>query len=1096
MSNDVNDAENVSIAPAPSASSSKPHYTSTEFRRHQRQKSSVSVQVKKRPSLLLQEAGQDITNTTQRDHDPPLLEEESADQTQAGGRTGREEPIESERYPSSHSPGTAQSTSASRPVLSPVATTNLSLETQDALHGSPTRSELDFDADPMTPVTSTEIKDSHFAESQRASLASLHHNTPDRARDAAPREDDAPPTPRKDLSPTPAPAVPEKDAPSPRASTPTSRAWSPSLTGSLSRSSSISLSRKASISNASAALSNGVSDHVPQNSGGHDTSFTKPVRTNSISSTSEHADGRTTPESPLATLPRSARSINRRRTSLMYVNSPNSSGQMSPTQNIGNRSVFGIRSSTRPLGSATTPSFAENGLPSEAVGTMPQTPRTEVSNPFSPSPNVMNTPSGSNTSKAREDGQTVMDLSKSLLAEIAQRERRIGELKAELKTEEAALKTLQTRWQDSVARDLAYENGPASPSLAKLRAPRQKPPANMTTAAVSNPSPLAAGLGDKKTEDAAKGRANAHPQGQAEQDGAAAAVPVGVTDALRGFSAKLPAGWGGQLNSLLDGLNTAPPSAGGPRAEPKASTRQIPAGLDALAEEAEVGTEIQGADSRSRTITDRASLESSASSARLASSPTTSRTSATHKSKRGSSLFGSFSVLKEQFEESLKHAQQQTGSIDGSASGHSGTLSIDGLPSVAVDPKNDSTSASAMELQAGHRALDASAEATVGWSGWSKKLREAATRAEKALGDAMAFPEDAENAAASQQQRRPSVRRHDSESQHNASLNTKSAPSTSRRNSVSPSQTKSYDFKEENQREKSALAELELGWLSNLMTGGNAANGAVSLRDGDKPKQLTAEDLLALQIGDGLVPEVANGSPSLMPRRNDSEESNSKTGTSRRDSTTTGQKKQLASYPPRPSINNSPATSFDNASNISKTANKRNSMAVNANNLFGMLSSAWGAEKASDRFDSIPEGRSPRRSVATSRSPSPFPGDVNDSSKAATSSRDTSLSNTSDTRPSKSRSDSSSTLQQRLRDAANAKKGDRTSITSPPAQTPQSWDWTASSDEDALPTSSAPDNPRRRSSLITPLQATPRKISIDAESPSIQQAEHGDSWKW
>lgn len=984
----------------------------------------------------------------------------------------------------------SSSPSSHRPVLSPV-TTNIPLadfpSPPSGTHAaSTTRSELDFDVtDPATPVgkASAVMPAGDAAESSAPAPAIA---SPEEQKQHAPQtslDDDAPPTPSKDYaspqasprgsprrSPSfsasaAAPAVPQKDQqPSPRSSSFTggsgaNRPWSPSLSGSLSRTSSISLSRQASISNASAALGNGIAGIAGDG-------------------------GRTTPESPPSALPArssATRPITRKRMSLSYVQSPSSTSG----------SAAGAAS---PLASMSTSRMRPFGLAAASDGgafSPVATPRSELGNPFT-------TSAAATASPAREDGQTVMDLSKSLLAEIAQRERRVGELKTELKNEEAALKTLQSTWQNSVARELAAENVPSATTtaaaMARLRAPRQKPGvgsvANSSTTAAATPV------------DANKPAAKTTTQPARGED--TAAVPVGVTDALRGFSAKLPSGWGGQLNTLLDNLNTqAGESAGGSAASGGPAARS---GLDSLAEAEEPQSKAAASKQQSSSATTNANANgkppataaaSAGARTSLESSATSpSSSSSSRGSKRSSSLFGSFSVLREQFEESLRS--------DGGSGGSAGVTAVsgmDGLPAglvVTGDDKDAGSNVNVAAVEAGNPPTSTSASTSSSWSSWSKRLKDAAARAEKALGDAMAIPEESEGEAQAQAAPRRNSRSGEGSTVHRRRSSTDKAssgaaaaaaasslavskspppkPSSSRRGSHvsatangSAHSSAATPYSTENAREKNALAELELGWLSNLMTGGGAP------RDGDKPKQLTAAELMALQDGDGLVPSAATTQ--------------------------------------RPPLNKA------------NSASKRTSMAAaNANNFFGMLSSAWGGEKLSEQFEPArAQTQSPSRSTSASgsRSTSPNPtaashGRRNSKTRiaaqlaangASAGSDSTSAATTvpgpvkrrsftSSTTPTTATSNMQSRLQQRLRDAAGEKEKPQaqpTTTTTAAAAAP-AWDWTA--------TASDEDSQQPPSALSPPLKATPRRPSDGSQSKSptasaaSQQAEEGDEWGW
>lgn len=543
---------------------------------------------------------------------------------------------------------------------------------------------------------------------------------------------DEPPTPTTSALPFSAgPAGDKPELPSP----------SDSSSSSI-RDSTLTLSRQASITSASSRLSAEVDSPTRSSSTGYVFGPRRSLGTRSaadkISPISSSVDA-----GPSA-YPRLTRAPTRKRMSLGYVSSPSNAESSSAGTAAG-------------LPPTPTSANSRSGFPRASVRPSPvgyRVPFPTTPAPVSPQPNGPSTPEASASSGVvdhSQDGKTVMDMSRELLAEIASRERRVGELREELKKEEKALQSLQAQWQSCVARDM-----PATQQQ------------------------------QIKTEDASA-LAN---QNQ---------IPVGVMDAVKGFSARLPSGLGSQLNALVDGLNTGSSPS-------KSPTNGSPlVGLGALNEEGE------------DLLADQRNYASSLSgtTAGGASSPESVRSSRSAANQQGASLFGSLTALRESIEETLRIPDEQGGQA-----------------TLAAGSSSTSSSSSKTEN-------------TGGWSQWSKRLKDVASRAEKALGDAMTVDGLAEAVKQS---------------------NSSSVASSSR----SPRKD-SVSLDDENEREKAALA--DLSWFGTL---NNAPNqimvtspslGFDPEHSPTKPRQLTPEQLLALSEADGLVPDPG---ARPMPRRSDS----------------------------------------------------------------------------------------------------------------------------------------------------------------------------------------------------------------------------------
>lgn len=490
-----------------------------------------------------------------------------------------------------------------------------------------------------------------------------------------------------------------------------------------------------------------------------------------------------------------------------------------------------------------------------------------------------------------------MDSSKDMLAEIARRERKIGELRSELKQEETELKALQVKWQASVTREMGAVK---SPDLSSLRAPRQ--------------------VNGAKTGGAAAGSAvgSTKPASVDQSWESQADVAASMAEAMRGFSSKLPAGLGSQLNTFIDGLHVPASSASSDRPN-------SPRALNILREESsELGSD---ADDKSPNATSRTTAvdsnrpASSATGWTFAGPPPAFSTS-NASSKRSSTLFGSLSAFRGQIEESLKAAQQPStapgegGSSAGRPAVPHRAVGLDGLP---VSPLLGSSTSTGQDSQS----------QTVGWSQWSKTLKDAASdaaaRAEKAFGEAITSGGLGTGEA--------STKGGAGSTAVVAERPTGSMPISSGSSMARMSPTlERRSFTEENEREKAALAELELGWLSNLVgggsgggsgSGGGAASSSEQLGSPDsQPRRLSDRTLLALSAGDGLAPE-----PQLA-RSTKSTSSGSGSGM----------------YPPSTTTSARKTASQVDGSGTAAAAKRQSTMTVGGN-LFGMLSQAWGGEK-------------------------------------------------------------------------------------------------------------------------------------------------------
>lgn len=482
-----------------------------------------------------------------------------------------------------------------------------------------------------------------------------------------------------------------------------------------------------------------------------------------------------------------------------------------------------------------------------------------------------------------------MDSSKEMLAEIARRERKIGELRSELKQEEAQLKALQVKWQASVTKEMGAVK---SPDLSTLRAPRQVNGAR-------SGAPAANVSGSAKPASNEQGW-----EGQAD-------VAASMAEAVRGFSAKLPAGIGSQLNTFIDGLHVPASSASNDRPN-------SPRTLDMLREESseqgsDVGDKSPSASLRTA-VADSNRPTTSASGSTFTGPPPAFSTSNTS-SKRSSTLFGSLSAFRGQIEESLKAAQQQSAATSAHGGISTGTsaaahraVGLDGLPVSPLLGSSDSTGQDSQSQSAG-------------WSQWSKTLKEAASdaaaRAEKAFGEAITSgglgPSEATAKSGGSAADRPTG----SMPISNGSSLSKMSPTLERRS-----------FTEENEREKAALAELELGWLSNLVGGSSGGGGGGGGGVGSSSEQLASPDsqprrlsdrtLLALSAGDGLAPEP--------------QATRAHRGTS-------------GMYPPSTSARKTAGQPDAPGGTTTNAAAKRQSTMTVGGNLFGMLSQAWGGEK-------------------------------------------------------------------------------------------------------------------------------------------------------
>ncbi|PWN22161.1 hypothetical protein BCV69DRAFT_297461 [Microstroma glucosiphilum] len=710
-------------------------------------------------------------------------------------------------------------------------------------------------------------------------------------------EEAGPPTPSKDPSFNPAtPELPDKGR---RPSIPVSqrdpRFWSPSLTASRPSSSRVSLSRQASISNASSQLSDPESPlarakglaESPQRLS--DSSVATPIE-----------------QQYAAATPRSARSANRKRMSLNYVASPAAGAASSPAFCLSPTPSSGSATSASRTTFRSSSHRSATALDAFGIRTAPASQTSYIKSSGDTTPQIeQQQPSWPTSSSPREDGQTVMDSSKEMLAEIARRERKIGELRSELRQEETELKALQAKWQAAVTKEMGAVR---SPDRSSLRAPRQVNGARTGGAAVNVPANIKPTSGEQSWESQAD-------------------VAASVAEAMRGFSSKLPAGLGSQLNTLIDGLHVPAPSASSDRPN-------SPRALDMLKEESsEVGSDAgdKSPNAVSRTVVADSNRPSSSASGSTFAGPPPAFSTSNASSKRSSTLFGSLSAFRGQIEESLKAAQQpstMTGAEGGSSAGRSAAphkaVGLDGLP---VSPLLGSSTSTGQDSQA----------QTAGWSQWSKTLKDAASdaaaRAEKAFGEAITSGGLGAGEATAKGAATAADRPTGSMPISSGSSMSKMSPTLERRS-----------FTEENEREKAALAELELGWLSNLV-GGSGGSGAASSSEqvgssDSQPRRLSDRTLLALSAGDGLAPEP-------QPAR-----SSKSTSTGMYPPSTTSTRKNTGQADP------------SGSSGAAAAAAKRQSTLTVGGNLFGMLSQAWGGEKIGSEQTAAASGNSSSTSSA------------------------------------------------------------------------------------------------------------------------------------
>lgn len=701
-------------------------------------------------------------------------------------------------------------------------------------HASPTRSELDFDAESEPPVSSSASETAssqlhHSNAQQKSETTILDDGMTPRMPDEESRapevqnepqgKDLPPPTPDKDSS-----TVPEARLSSGRITPTTSshspsghlqrRAWSPSLSGGpASPASTPSRAASLNLKKHSANI-----DHVPS----------------SPSSSSFNTTAAT---------PRSNRSINRKRMSIGYIMSPSPARSAADHSSIAGLSDLTSPAALRNQAALRRTSSGSNSaslhlnhseLAPSADPAASLTPRNDTASTSSP------------LAGTSSQTTTVMDISKDLLARIAEKERKVGELREQLRREESELKDMRRTWQSSITRELAAQakgeeeeaartrRARDSENMAALRAPRRK------TAVQPRPEQSAVPIIEESTTTGSAGKSlpsgKEVPSAQSESKAEAAQLPVGVTDALRGFSARLPSGLSTQFNSILEGLNVPPTTPRSTDAHATASSeldlKPVNTGLSVLTEEAE-------GDGRSDTSSVRSPRPVDTTSAGKRQEP-----------------------------------------LERDANG------------VALDTKGH-----VMKSRPANNISDEGAAGSGGWaSSWTKRIRDAAARAEKALGDAMTVEGLSPSAYSNPQKgpqdglpRSPAVS--PPLSARSPSLSPSSAgaavPSERRGSRTRASRSKNLKAhqtwaEEENAKEKSALAELELNWLSNLVGGGGgsgsrsapAATTTQPLPQNLQPKQrgsamsssgpqkLSPETLLALAAGDGLAPELVDADQS------------------------------------------------------------------------------------------------------------------------------------------------------------------------------------------------------------------------------------------
>ncbi|CAO1635701.1 unnamed protein product [Parajaminaea phylloscopi] len=754
-------------------------------------------------------------------------------------------------------------------------------------HGSPTRSELDFDAE--SDDTASSLATTSSGQLVEKPLPTPSEDMPpsdasDSGLAEAEEERVSSPTDSGQSTPSYAVSMPEAathGAPAARSSpahysSPANRtprgAWQPSLNGGDATQTSTSLAQR-------------------------DSSTARLHRPSVISSASPPINNvlqggiGAQPEST----PRSVRSGPRKRMSIGYVIS--SPGTKSVDSSGRPSSATGVSSPVSPSPSRYAPhlqrtasgsakgriallrSFSQDEYSSSPSKSLPCTPQADVADSLDSASQSSTGPSPASP-EIGSSGQitTIMDLSKNLLADIARRERRVGELKFELQKEECELQGLRRQWQMSVTRDLATQarseeaqasekrQSEAAEKLASLRAPRRRSIA---------PKPARDDKGQAGAQSPPETTIESQPRHSSFESDLRAdlpQLPTGVTDALRGFSARLPTGLGSQFNSILEGLSAVggAPSAS-PLPTPGTSSRPLTGtGLAALSEEGEPDVEAVGSAAR---------LDDGARKGAPASADAKIRTTNVGGAETSS----------------IPNAQSQRtlASRRAGTSGESTTVqgALPHEPSASIPP-----AARKQKTGAGPQTAIADDVASSGGSWttqWSKRLRDAAARAERALGEAMTLEgiSPASPAPPSESRRRlstsssatspgletsgHSARQRSPELSHGWASDRKgSSASTASKGSgaYAAPYTSSNWAEEANAKEKSALAELELGWLTNMVTGagyksspssskGQAGRPSASrsppamVEQGSQPHKLSPKTLLALADGDGLVPE-------------------------------------------------------------------------------------------------------------------------------------------------------------------------------------------------------------------------------------------------
>lgn len=349
----------------------------------------------------------------------------------------------------------------------------------------------------------------------------------------------------------------------------------------------------------------------------------------------------------------------------------------SPTASKSSAAFTGSMSHDSPTPSAIeTPPLASSSAGSSYFarlnGNIPKSPPSDLSmvdtsTVSSRSPTLVR-------SLKREDGETVMTQHKDLLSRIAEKERRIFELREGLTREESELKALQVDWQKSVHREMAGEpSGPAHGS-------------SSTAALSSTPLAQSQSIGGVGGEN--RGFLSSAAPETRSREARQAPSTYTATEGWKAFSARI-SGAGSQLNALIDQLAT--PSEEEKKDESVRMASAV-AGLDVLQEEAEEGDTGHKAENM-----EPPPLPSKA--------PSAAPSSASSRQTKRTSMFGtSMAALQKQME--LQFAGSAASTDKGAAA-------------------ND-TAGTEESSEAG------------GWGGWQKRLKEARENASGLLAKAEA----------------------------------------------------------------------------------------------------------------------------------------------------------------------------------------------------------------------------------------------------------------------------------------------------------------------------------------------------------------------